>query len=82
MPNPRITIGLAIAAAVCGLLLWTLERRRPEGNGLLPGRTQGLLFPRGLGDVDAVIVEQGGFDCFHETDYMCCPGGLLKYSRR
>lgn len=61
MPNPRITIGLAIAAAVCGLLLWTLEQRRPEGNGLLPGRTQGLLFPRGLGDVDAVIVEQGGF---------------------
>lgn len=61
MPNPRTTAGLAIAAAVCGLLLWTLGQRRPETSGLLPGRAQGLLFPRGLGDVDSVIVEQGGF---------------------
>lgn len=50
---------MAITVAVCGLLLWTLERWRPDG-GAAAGET-GLLFPSGLGEVESVIVEQGAF---------------------
>ena len=39
---------MAIAAAVCGLLLWTLAHWRPDGGAPLSD-TPGLLFPRGLG---------------------------------
>ena len=60
MPNFRTTAGMAIAAAVCGLLLWTLEHWRPEG-GASASDTPGLLFPSGLGEVDSLIVEQGAF---------------------
>lgn len=58
MPGIRTTAGLAIATAVCGLLLWTLERR-----GASPAprdAAAALVFPRGFGDVEAVIVERGG----------------------
>lgn len=51
---------MAVAVAVCGLLLWTLEQWRPEG-GLSPSDAPGLLFPRGLGEVESLIVEQGTF---------------------
>ena len=51
---------MAIAAAVCGLLLWTLAHWRPDGGAPLSD-TPGLLFPRGLGEVDSLIVEQGAF---------------------
>ena len=51
---------MAIAVAVCGLLLWTLEHWRSDGDGSLSG-AQGLLFPRGLGEVESLIVEQGAF---------------------
>ena len=62
MPNARYTAGMAVAVAVCGLLLWTLERRRPEDGGTT---TQfdgpGLLFPNGFGEVESLIVEQRAF---------------------
>lgn len=62
MPNARTTAGMAIAAAVCGLLLWTLDRRRPEEGGAAPRSDRpGLLFPRGFGEVESLIVEQGAF---------------------
>ena len=60
MPSFRTTAGMAIAAAVCGLLLWTLEHWRPDG-GASASDTPGLLFPSGLGEVDSLIVEQGAF---------------------
>ena len=47
-----------MAVAIGGLLLWTL---RPwGGSGASPG-APGLLFPRGLGEVESLIVEQGAF---------------------
>ena len=51
---------MAIAVAVCGLLLWTLEHWRSEGGSSSSGAA-GLLFPRGLGDAESLIVEQGSF---------------------
>ncbi|MEI6211022.1 MAG: DUF4340 domain-containing protein [bacterium] len=60
MPSFRTTAGTAIAVAICGLLLWTLEQWHPDGSGY-PADTSGLLFPRGLVDVESLIVEQGAF---------------------
>lgn len=51
---------MAIAVAVCGLLLWTLEHWKSD-TGAVSFDTPGLLFPRGLGEVEALIVEQGAF---------------------
>ena len=51
---------MAIAVAVCGLLLWTLEHWRPDG-AALSSDAPALLFPRGLGAVESLIVEQGAF---------------------
>ena len=60
MPSVRTTSGMAIAAAICGLLLWTLSHWRPESSAGAPD-APGLLFPRGLGEVESLIVEQGAF---------------------
>ena len=58
MPSFRTTAGMMMAVALCGLLLWLLHQWRPEG-GREAAETAGLLFPRGLDQVDALIVEQG-----------------------
>ncbi len=49
-----------MAVAICGLLLWTLRQWGGAGGGL-SSDTPGLLFPRGLGEVDSLIVERGAF---------------------
>ena len=51
---------MAIAVAICGLLLWTLSHWRPD-SGAAASDAPGLLFPRGLGEVESLIVEQGAF---------------------
>ena len=60
MSGVRTTLTLAAAVAVCGALLWTLERWRPAppaGDTLATTR----LFPRGFGDVESLIVEREAF---------------------
>ena len=60
MPSIRTTVGMAIAVAVCGLLLWTVEHWRAD-RGESTADAPGLLFPRGLDEVESLIVEQGSF---------------------
>ena len=61
MANLKTTASLAAAVAVCGLLLWTMDRRHHDVGGLDAGGTVGRVFPRGLDDVDSIIVERGSF---------------------
>ncbi len=58
MPSFRTTAGMMMAVAACGLLLWLLQHWRPDG-GPSVSAGAGLLFPRGLDQVDALIVEKG-----------------------
>jgi hypothetical protein len=60
VPNWRTTMWMAGAATLCGLLLWTLEHWSAS-NGPEVSDAPGMLFPRGLGDVDSLLVEQGSF---------------------
>lgn len=71
MPNPRTTAWLAVAVAVCGLLLWTLQHQRPQVAEADASAASGVIFPHGFGDVESVIVEHGGF----RTDLRLQGGG-------
>jgi hypothetical protein len=51
---------MMLAALVCGVLLWVLRLWHPEGNAETPDGT-GLLFPRGLEQPDAIIIEKSDY---------------------
>lgn len=61
MIDRRTTVGLGAAVLVAGLALWTLQHQRPESRLPIATAATGLLFPKGFGEVEALIVEHGGF---------------------